>query len=159
MVLPFLFPKYLIIHYSKLILFFVLLPLIICPNSFPITAATSLSLPVYDKSVLEIYTTFVVDTFELSATPFTTLNVVVLGRPFFSKIFAPTDSQNLFIFETLVCLIQIISMVYFHKKVFLMTPFHHHLEKLGWNERDIVVVFWCIGLLLSMAAIVFGVWY
>jgi len=66
---------------------------------------------------------------------------------------------GVFIFETLVCLIQIISMVYFHKKVFLMTPFHHHLEKLGWNERDIVVVFWCIGLLLSMAAIVFGVWY
>lgn len=66
---------------------------------------------------------------------------------------------GVFIFETLVCLIQIISMVYFHKKVFLMTPFHHHLEKLGWNERDIVVTFWCIGLLLSMAAIVFGVWY
>ena len=67
--------------------------------------------------------------------------------------------SGVFIFETLVCLIQIISRVYFHKKVFLMTPFHHHLEKLGWNERDIVVVFWCIGLLLSMVAIVFGVWY
>lgn len=67
--------------------------------------------------------------------------------------------SGVFIFETLVCLIQIISMVYFHKKVFLMTPFHHHLEKLGWNERDIVIVFWCIGLVLSMAAIVFGVWY
>lgn len=67
--------------------------------------------------------------------------------------------SGVFIFETLVCLIQIISMVYFNKKVFLMTPFHHHLEKLGWNERDIVIVFWCIGLVLSMAAIVFGVWY
>ena len=67
--------------------------------------------------------------------------------------------SGVFIFETLVCLIQIISRIYFNKRVFLMTPFHHHLEKLGWNERDIVVVFWCIGLLLSMAAIVFGVWY
>jgi len=67
--------------------------------------------------------------------------------------------SGVFIFETLVSLIQIISMVYFHKKVFLMTPFHHHLEKLGWNERDIVVLFWCIGLVLAMAAIVFGVWY
>ena len=66
---------------------------------------------------------------------------------------------GVFIFETLVCLIQIISMVFFHKKVFLMTPFHHHLEKLGWNERDIVITFWCIGLVLSMAAIAFGVWY
>ena len=67
--------------------------------------------------------------------------------------------SGVFIFETLVCLIQIFSRVYLNKKVFLITPFHHHLEKLGWNERDIVVVFWCIGLLLSMAAIVFGVWY
>ena len=67
--------------------------------------------------------------------------------------------SGVFIFETLVSLIQIISIVYFHKKVFLMTPFHHHLEKLGWNERDIVVLFWCIGLILAMAAIVFGVWY
>ncbi len=67
--------------------------------------------------------------------------------------------SGVFVFETLVCLIQIISMVYFHKKVFLMTPFHHHLEKLGWNERDIVIAFWCVGLILSMIAIVFGVWY
>ncbi len=67
--------------------------------------------------------------------------------------------SGVFIFETLVCIIQVFSMVYLHKKVFLMTPFHHHLEKLGWNERDIVVAFWCIGLILSMGAIAFGVWY
>ena len=66
---------------------------------------------------------------------------------------------GVFIFETLVCLIQIASMMLFHKKVFLMTPFHHHLEKLGWKERDIVITFWCIGLILSMAVIAFGVWY
>ena len=65
---------------------------------------------------------------------------------------------GVFIFETVVCLIQIISMIYFHRKVFLMTPFHHHLEKLGWDERDIVKLFWVIGLLLSMSAIIFGVW-
>ena len=66
---------------------------------------------------------------------------------------------GVFVFETLVCIIQVGSMLFFHKKVFLMTPFHHHLEKLGWKERDIVISFWCIGLILSMAAIVFGVWY
>lgn len=65
---------------------------------------------------------------------------------------------GVFIFETLVCIIQTVSMVYFHKKVFLMTPFHHHLEKLGWDERDIVKMFWVFGLILSMAAIAFGVW-
>jgi len=66
--------------------------------------------------------------------------------------------SGVFIFETLVSLIQIISMVWFHRKVFLMTPFHHHLEKLGWDERDIVKLFWVIGLILSMMAITFGVW-
>ena len=63
-----------------------------------------------------------------------------------------------FIFETVVCLIQIVSMVFFHKKVFLMTPYHHHMEKLGWKETDIVKVFWVVGLILSMGAIIFGVW-
>lgn len=66
--------------------------------------------------------------------------------------------SGVFIFETLVSLIQIISMVCFRRKVFLMTPFHHHLEKLGWDERDIVKLFWVIGLILSMMAITFGVW-
>ena len=66
---------------------------------------------------------------------------------------------GVFVFETLVCIIQVGSMLLSHKKVFLMTPFHHHLEKLGWKERDIVISFWCIGLVLSMAAILFGVWY
>lgn len=66
--------------------------------------------------------------------------------------------MGVFIFETLVCLIQIISMIYFKRKVFLMTPYHHHLEKMGWQETDIVKLFLVIGLVLSMAAITFGVW-
>lgn len=66
--------------------------------------------------------------------------------------------MGVFIFETLVCIIQTLSMILFRKKVFLMTPFHHHLEKLGWHERDIVKFFWVIGIILSMSAIIFGVW-
>lgn len=66
--------------------------------------------------------------------------------------------MGVFIFETLVCIIQTISMVFFRKKVFLMTPYHHHLEKLGWKETDIVKFLWVIGLILSMSAIIFGVW-
>ena len=67
--------------------------------------------------------------------------------------------MGVFIFETLTCLIQMLFGRYFNKKVFLMAPYHHHLEKLGWNERDIVIAFWCVGLFLSFAAILFGVWY
>ena len=85
----------------------------------------------------------------------TLATVAIITKHEFTFIFV----SGVFIFETLVCLIQIISRIYFNKRVFLMTPFHHHLEKLGWNERDIVIVFWCVGLLLSMIVIVFGVWY
>ncbi len=65
---------------------------------------------------------------------------------------------GVFVVETLACIIQILSIKLFHRKVFLMAPLHHHFEKLGWSEQDIVKTFWCAGLILSMAAIAFGVW-
>lgn len=65
---------------------------------------------------------------------------------------------GVFIIETLVCIIQMISVMYFHKKIFLMAPLHHHFEKLGYHESDIVKGFWVVGAILSMMAIAFGVW-
>lgn len=65
---------------------------------------------------------------------------------------------GVFVIETLSSIIQIISIRHFHKKVFLMAPLHHHFEKLGWPENDIVKMFWAVGLILSMAGIAFGVW-
>ncbi len=65
---------------------------------------------------------------------------------------------GIFIIETLSVIIQTISVQVFHKKVFLMTPIHHHFEKLGWKENDIVKLFWIGGLILAMAGIMFGVW-
>lgn len=65
---------------------------------------------------------------------------------------------GVFVVETLSSLIQMISIVYFKKKVFKMAPLHHHFEQLGWEERDIVKLFYVVGLLLAMAAITYGVW-
>ena len=65
---------------------------------------------------------------------------------------------GVFIIETLSVIIQLIAIKKFHTKVFLMAPLHHHFEKLGWSEVDIVRMFWTVGLVLSMAAIGFGVW-
>lgn len=65
---------------------------------------------------------------------------------------------GVFIIETLVCIIQTISIMYNGKKIFLMTPLHHHFEKLGWQERDIVKMFWVFGLILAMGGVLFGVW-
>ncbi|MBR3898323.1 MAG: phospho-N-acetylmuramoyl-pentapeptide-transferase [Bacilli bacterium] len=63
-----------------------------------------------------------------------------------------------FIIETLSVIIQYVALIKFKTKVFLMAPLHHHFEKLGWSEVDVVRLFWSVGLLLGMAAIGFGVW-
>lgn len=63
-----------------------------------------------------------------------------------------------FIIETVVCIIQMISIMWKKKKIFLMTPLHHHFEKLGWNERDIVKIFWFFGIIFSMLGVLFAVW-
>ncbi|MBQ6323484.1 MAG: phospho-N-acetylmuramoyl-pentapeptide-transferase [Bacilli bacterium] len=65
---------------------------------------------------------------------------------------------SVFVIETLSVIIQTFWVQVFHRKLFLMTPLHHHFEKLGWAETDIVKLFWVAGLILAMAGIIFGVW-
>lgn len=65
---------------------------------------------------------------------------------------------GVFVIETLSSLFQIISIRKFHKKIFKMAPLHHHFEKLGWEENDIVKMFWIIGLILAMLMITYNVW-
>ena len=65
---------------------------------------------------------------------------------------------GVFVVETICCIIQIVAGRYFGKKVFLMAPLHHHFEKLGWKETDIVKMFWVVGMILGMAAVTFAVW-
>lgn len=63
-----------------------------------------------------------------------------------------------FVLETLSCLIQIVSYKLTKKRIFPMTPIHHTFEKLGIKETDIVKIFWTIGLIANMFALVYGVW-
>lgn len=65
---------------------------------------------------------------------------------------------SVFVVETLSVILQVIWVQCFGKKLFLMTPLHHHFEKLGWQETDIVKLFWVFGLVVAMAGIIFGVW-
>lgn len=65
---------------------------------------------------------------------------------------------SVFVIETLSVILQVVWLRLFKHKLFLMTPLHHHFEKLGWEETDIVKLFWVVGLILTMAGIFFGVW-
>lgn len=63
-----------------------------------------------------------------------------------------------FVLETISCILQIGYYKLTKKRLFPMTPIHHSFEKKEWKERDIVKLFWIIGLLGSMVAIIYGVW-
>ena len=65
---------------------------------------------------------------------------------------------GVFVVETLVCIMQRTSVRFTGKRIFLMTPLHHHFEKLGWEETDIVKLFWVFGIICSAVAILWGVW-
>ena len=57
---------------------------------------------------------------------------------------------GLFVIETLSVIIQVGFFKLTGRRVFLMAPIHHHFEKLGWTEGQVVVRFWIIAVGLAM---------
>lgn len=56
--------------------------------------------------------------------------------------------------ESISVIIQIISRQCFKKRVFLITPLHHHFEKLGWPETKITMRFWIISAVFSALGLI-----
>jgi phospho-N-acetylmuramoyl-pentapeptide-transferase len=57
---------------------------------------------------------------------------------------------GLFVAEALSVIIQVLYFKRTGKRVFLMAPIHHHYEKKGWAEPQIVIRFWIIALILAI---------
>ncbi|MDP3958882.1 MAG: phospho-N-acetylmuramoyl-pentapeptide-transferase [Pseudorhodobacter sp.] len=57
---------------------------------------------------------------------------------------------GLFVVEAMSVIIQVLYFKRTGKRVFLMAPIHHHFEKKGWAEPQIVIRFWIIALILAM---------
>ena len=57
---------------------------------------------------------------------------------------------GLFVVEALSVIIQVLYFKRTGKRVFLMAPIHHHYEKKGWAEPQIVIRFWIISLILAL---------
>jgi phospho-N-acetylmuramoyl-pentapeptide-transferase len=64
---------------------------------------------------------------------------------------------GLFVIVTMSVVIQVISYKTRRKRVFKMTPLHHHFELLGWPESTIVVRFWLIAAMF--VALGLGIFY
>lgn len=57
---------------------------------------------------------------------------------------------GLFVMEALSVIIQVASFKLTGKRVFRMAPIHHHYEKKGWTESQIVIRFWIISVVLAL---------
>src|SRR5690606_39328345 len=62
---------------------------------------------------------------------------------------------GVFVLEMLSVIIQVTSFKLRKKRVFKMSPIHHHFELSGWSEWKVVTVFWSVGLLLAIIGLMF----
>lgn len=61
-----------------------------------------------------------------------------------------------YIWEIVSVIIQVTSKKFRHgKKIFLIAPYHHHLEAKGMMEETIVMRAWLLGALLSASGLIF----
>ncbi|MDC3416481.1 phospho-N-acetylmuramoyl-pentapeptide-transferase [Aquibacillus salsiterrae] len=65
---------------------------------------------------------------------------------------------GVFVLETLSVIIQVISFKTTGKRVFKMSPLHHHYELMGWSEWRVVSTFWLVGLIFAALGIYIEVW-
>ncbi|MCL2838940.1 MAG: phospho-N-acetylmuramoyl-pentapeptide-transferase [Oscillospiraceae bacterium] len=59
--------------------------------------------------------------------------------------------------ETLSVIIQVFSFKLTGKRVFKMSPLHHHFEMSGWSERRVVIVFSLVTIILCVIALLWGI--
>ncbi|SFA75500.1 MULTISPECIES: phospho-N-acetylmuramoyl-pentapeptide-transferase [unclassified Bacillus (in: firmicutes)] len=65
---------------------------------------------------------------------------------------------GVFVIETLSVIIQVAFFKSTGRRIFRMSPLHHHYELIGWSEWRVVVTFWSVGLLLAVLGIYIEVW-
>jgi len=60
---------------------------------------------------------------------------------------------GLFVLEAVSVIMQVGYFKMTGRRIFLMAPFHHHLEKMGWAEPQIVIRMWIFSFVLAMAGL------
>jgi phospho-N-acetylmuramoyl-pentapeptide-transferase len=57
---------------------------------------------------------------------------------------------GIFVWEALSVILQVMSLKLRKKRIFLMSPFHHHLQRKGWPESKITTRLWIIAFILAI---------
>ncbi|MDD2498200.1 MAG: phospho-N-acetylmuramoyl-pentapeptide-transferase [Desulfitobacteriaceae bacterium] len=61
---------------------------------------------------------------------------------------------GVYVIETLSVMLQVISFRFTGKRIFRMSPLHHHFELLGWRETKVVYIFWIAAALFVLAGLI-----
>ncbi|MCM1002137.1 phospho-N-acetylmuramoyl-pentapeptide-transferase [Wolbachia pipientis] len=83
------------------------------------------------------------------------ISVLIKREVFFAVI------GIIFVIETLSVILQVLYFKYTKlkhgkgRRIFLMAPIHHHFEKKGWSENEIVMKFWIIAITCSIFTVAF----
>jgi phospho-N-acetylmuramoyl-pentapeptide-transferase len=64
---------------------------------------------------------------------------------------------GIFVIEALSVMLQVATFKYWGRRIFLMTPIHHHFEMKAWSETKIMVRFWIVTAILAAAG--FALYY
>ena len=76
-----------------------------------------------------------------------TLGIIAV---FIKKEFLLVILGGVFVWEALSVILQVASFRLTGKRIFLCSPYHHHLQKLNWKESKIVIRFWIVGIILAL---------
>jgi phospho-N-acetylmuramoyl-pentapeptide-transferase len=60
---------------------------------------------------------------------------------------------GIFVLEALSVILQVGSFKLRGKRIFKMSPIHHHFELKGWHENKVVIRFWIVSLIFAMAGL------
>ncbi len=57
---------------------------------------------------------------------------------------------GVFVMEAMSVILQVGSFKLRKKRIFKMSPIHHHFELLGWHENQVIIRFWVISIMLAL---------
>ncbi len=63
----------------------------------------------------------------------------------------------IYVLESMSVIVQLTSKKLWGRKIFLSSPFHHHLQALGWPENKVVMRFWILSGVTGIVGLIVGI--
>src|SRR5207244_2036297 len=57
---------------------------------------------------------------------------------------------GVFVIEAVSVILQVISFKTTGRRIFVMSPLHHHFELTGWKENTVIVRFWILSIIFAL---------